>query len=132
MLGLLDSSSASSAFYAFVALVSLVAYIVGIVMLIIKGYSYSMIYFILYDNPTLTGKEIVEKSATIMKNNKWRYFCLNLSFIGWAILAGFTFGIGMLWLIPYIQIANVHFYEDLKNNSEKPESEDNSNVITEN
>lgn len=129
---LLDSSSASSAFYAFVALVSLVAYIVGIVMLIIKGYSYSMIYFILYDNPTLTGKEIVEKSATIMKNNKWRYFCLNLSFIGWAILAGFTFGIGMLWLVPYIQIANVHFYEDLKNNSEKPESEDNSNVITEN
>lgn len=116
--------------------VAFVAYIVGIVMLIIKGFSYAMNYFILCDNPTLTGKEIVEKSAVIMKNNKWRFFCLSLSFIGWAFLAGLTFGIGMLWLSPYMQVSVVHFYEDLlgKTSNDKKEevrNEEDGNAITE-
>lgn len=95
-----------------------------------------MNYFILCDNPTLTGKEIVEKSAVIMKNNKWRFFCLSLSFIGWAFLAGLTFGIGMLWLSPYMQVSVVHFYEDLlgKTSNDKKEevrNEEDGNAITE-
>ena len=46
-----------------------------------------------------------------MKGKKGDYFVLMLSFIGWAILACFTFGIGMLWLYPYIQVSLVSFYE---------------------
>lgn len=134
----LGASASGSGLLVFVAFV---AYIVAIVMLVIKGFAYAMSYFILYDNPTLAGKEIVEKSAVIMQNNKWRYFCLNLSFIGWVFLAGFTFGIGMLWLLPYIQVAAIHFYEDLlgKISDEKKEEttvedkkdEDDGNAITE-
>lgn len=116
--------------------VAFIAYIVGIIMLIIKGFSYAMTYFILYDNPTLAGKEIVEKSAVIMKNNKWRFFCLSLSFIGWAFLAGLTFGIGMLWLSPYIQVSIVHFYENLlgktsNDKKEEPKNEEDGNAIIE-
>jgi len=50
----------------------------------------------------------------LMNGNKWAAFVLDLSFIGWAILCCFTFGIGYLWLIPYIQLAQCEFYEDLK------------------
>jgi len=39
---------------------------------------------------------------------------LDLSFIGWAILCLFTFGIGFLFLQPYVQSAHAAFYEDLK------------------
>ena len=39
---------------------------------------------------------------------------LSLSFIGWDILDSFTFGIGYLWLIPYIYTAYAAFYETLK------------------
>ena len=48
-----------------------------------------------------------------MNGNRWRLFCLELSFIGWMILASFTFGIGMLWLVPYMAIAQIVFYEVL-------------------
>lgn len=104
-----------SAFSGFLGFLAIIVYFVAIVMLVIKGFSYSVVYFILYDEPNLSAKEIVEKSASLMENNKMRFFCLNLSFIGWAILSVFTFGIGMFFLAPYIQIADIHFYEDLTN-----------------
>jgi uncharacterized membrane protein len=43
-----------------------------------------------------------------------KLFLLDLSFIGWAILSLFTFGIGFFFLQPYVQIAHAAFYEDLK------------------
>lgn len=43
-----------------------------------------------------------------------KLFLLDLSFIGWAILCIFTFGIGLLFLKPYMQVAHAAFYEDLK------------------
>ena len=39
---------------------------------------------------------------------------LDLSFIGWAILSLFTFGIGFFVLQPYMQVSHAAFYEDLK------------------
>lgn len=70
--------------------------------------------FIAYDNPEMTGKEAVEKSAKLMNGNRGRYVLLMLSFMGWLILCIFTLGIGYLWLLSYIQVATVCFYEELK------------------
>lgn len=88
-------------------------YVVGIVWTIVKTYAYVLTSYILNDEPTLKSVEIVRKSAQLMKGNKWRFFCLNFSFIGWSILAGFTLGIGLLWLNPYMQISALKFYEEL-------------------
>jgi len=60
-----------------------------------------------------------------MKGNRGKYFSLEFSFIGWAILAAFTFGIGMLWLMPYMQIAAIYLYEHLVN----PKAENVEEVI---
>lgn len=57
-------------------------------------------------------------SIKMMKGNKWRYFVLYLSFIGWAILSTLTFGIGFLWLIPYVSLTFTNFYKDISNNFE--------------
>ena len=67
----------------------------------------------MYDNPSMSGKEAVEKSAELMKGNVGALLCLDLSFIGWAILAIATLGIGFLWLIPYIQVSEINFYKNL-------------------
>ena len=50
-----------------------------------------------------------------MSNNKWRLFCLQLSFIGWYILAALTAGIGGIFLAPYTKAAYTAFYLDLMN-----------------
>ncbi|MFQ9503415.1 MAG: DUF975 family protein [Alistipes indistinctus] len=81
---------------------------------IIKAYSYSMTFYILRENPEMTAGDAITASQKMMDGHKMDLFLLSLSFIGWAILASITFGIGYLWLIPYIYTAYAAFYETLK------------------
>lgn len=80
---------------------------------IIASYSYAMTGYILVDHPELTASEAIERSKEMMSGNRFRLFCLHLSFIGWAILCAFTMGIGNLWLNPYKQAATAAFYREV-------------------
>lgn len=80
----------------------------------IKNYSYIMTPFVLLDQPELKFDAAIERSMQLMKGYKWKFFCLQLSFIGWVLLSMLTLGIGFLFLIPYMQTAAAFFYEDLK------------------
>ena len=81
---------------------------------IIKSFSYSMTPFILDEFPELSPSETIHRSRMMMKGHKFDLFWLYLSFIGWGILCLFTFGIGFLWLVPYMQTAEAAFYEEVK------------------
>lgn len=85
---------------------------------IIKGYAYSQSYFIYYDIVTETGEKpkilnTITASRKLMDGYKGNLFWLDLSFIGWHILAIATVGIGYLWLNPYITATKAAFYEQL-------------------
>ena len=80
---------------------------------IIASYSYAMTGYILADHPELTASEAIERSKEMMSGNRFRLFCLHFSFVGWAILCAFTFGIGNLWLTPYRQAAVAAFYREV-------------------
>ncbi len=81
---------------------------------IIASYSYSMMHFVMAENPDMGANEAIRESKRLMKGNKWRFFCLQLSFIGWELLAiFFTAGIGLLWVVPYQQAAYAAFYRDI-------------------
>ena len=58
--------------------------------------------------------DAIRKSNAMMKGHKFDLFYLELSFIGWGILCLFTFGLGFIWLIPYMYTTIAAFYEDLK------------------
>ncbi len=79
----------------------------------VAGYSYYMTDYILAEHPELTAREAIRRSKEMMKGHRGRLFCLQLSFIGWDILAVLTLGIGNLWLTPYRQAAEAAFYLDL-------------------
>ena len=81
---------------------------------IIAAFSYSMTFYILADDTSISPMDAIDKSKAMMKGNKWKYFLLNLRFLGWALLCLLTFGIGFLWLIPYIQVSIAKFYDDIK------------------
>lgn len=81
---------------------------------IIAAYKYAMIYFVMAEHPEFTAKEALSESARIMKGNKWRYFCLWVSFIGWDMLAVLTFGLGLYFVVPYQQAASATFYRNAK------------------
>ncbi len=69
---------------------------------IVKGYEYSMIAYILAENPGISRQRAFEISREMMRGEKWNAFVLDLSFIGWNLLSAITFGIvGLLYSRPY-------------------------------
>ena len=82
---------------------------------LVKTYSYAMAYYIAQDEPNdYTANDCITKSREMMDGHKWQLFCLDLSFIGWYILGALCFGIGVLFVIPYHEMARANFYEALK------------------
>ena len=102
----------------FIALWSLLFLIPGIV----KSYSYAMTMYILNDHPEMSASEAITESRKMMNGHKGELFVLHLSFLGWGILSSFTFGILLLYVMPYMQATSAAFYEKLK---EMPVIEDN-------
>ena len=110
---------------------------------IIKTYSYAMTPYILAENLGMTATEAITESRRIMDGNKWRLFCLSISFIGWALLCAapalialgilisisirtvsflpilwiiplsIPLSIGSLFLNPYQEAAWAAFYRDI-------------------
>lgn len=80
---------------------------------VIMALAYTFVSFIVIDSKT-EGKDSLTKSREMMKGYKWDYFVFILSFIGWFILAPFTLFILFIWLLPYMMIAEVLYYEELK------------------
>lgn len=93
----------------FIFLWSMLFFIPGI----IASFAYSQTFFILASDSEISGSDALKKSKQIMKGNKFKYFCLNLRFTGWLILAMMTFGIGLLWLSPYMTVSRAKFYNDI-------------------
>ena len=81
---------------------------------IMKAFSYALTPYIVMDEPELTARQAITRSCEIMEGRRWKLFCLYLSFIGWGILSLLTFGIGFLWLAPYMNASIAAFYEDAR------------------
>ncbi len=91
----------------FVFLWSLLFVIPGI----IKSYEYLMVPYILAENPGMDRKEAFLISKRMMMGQKWDTFVLDLSFIGWRLLEGITFGIvGIFYVEPYYQATFSELY----------------------
>lgn len=94
----------------FVFLWSLLLVIPGIV----ASYSYTMAPFIQSEHPEYGASECIKCSKEMMRGHRWELFCLELSFIGWRILAIFTLGIGALFINAYSSAARAAFYQQLQ------------------
>ena len=94
----------------------------GFLLFIIPGirlsFAYSMVNFVLAENPDMKAREALRESKRIMKRHKWKFFCLECSFILPIILCAFTLGIGFIWLIPYMNASYAAFYRNAKNEAD--------------
>ena len=81
---------------------------------IIMSFAYAMVPYILIDRPDLSISQAVRESRLMMRGHKWDLFILSLSFLGWILLSIITFGLGFLFLLPYMQGAIASFYESIK------------------
>lgn len=97
---------------------------------IIASYRYSMVPFILADNPDMSAGDAIDVSKTIMHGNKWRLFCLNFSFFGWDVLCALTFGILSIWISPYKHAALAAFYRSIVPAPVEEQNEETTGEIT--
>ena len=93
----------------YIALWSLLFVIPGIV----KQYAYAMTPFIMAENPDMTANEAITASRELMDGHKGELFTLDLTFIGWDLLAALTLNLGHLALNPYKNAAYAAFYKDI-------------------
>lgn len=114
--------NAGKAFPAYVLMTVITALwtLLFIVPGIIAALRYSLVFYVLADNPKMRPLDALRRSKQLMVGHKWRLFVLQLSFIGWILLCIPTLGIGMLWVAPYMAVTTAHFYEELNNQDAQP------------
>lgn len=95
----------------FITLWSLLFIVPGI----IAAYRYRIALYLLLDHPEMSAMDCIRESKRIMSGNKGQLFVLDLSFIGWWILAGIPI-VGLfvrVWVVPYTQMTYALYYTTL-------------------
>ncbi len=104
--------------------------IIGAIVMLPFVLQYIIYDIIAVDRPDLSAAEVAKESVKLMKGNRIKYIGLILSFAGWWILSIITCGIGFIFLMPYMQVSRISFYESIKeeNGTELIKSEE-ENVV---
>ncbi|MCI9005335.1 MAG: DUF975 family protein [Lachnospiraceae bacterium] len=102
-------------------IISLVLYLAGIIVLVAVVLRYSLVFLLLADDSQMNAMEAFRESARRMEGNKGRLLYIYLSFLGWGVLGMLSCGIGMLWIIPYMNQVTVNFYHDVAAEPEQDE-----------
>ncbi len=86
---------------------------VGELLYFLIGLFFEPIYYMLVDMPSLSVSKALKMSIWLMKGSKVRLLGLYLSFLPLQFVSLLTFGIGNLWVTPYMNTAYAFFYNDL-------------------
>ncbi len=92
-------------------------YLLLIIPGIVKWYSYSMVPYILADNPNIGARRAIRLSNNMTYGHKFDMFVLDLSFIGWYLLGLLALVVGMLFVLPYKNATKAELYLVLRRNA---------------
>lgn len=85
---------------------------------IVKAYSYAMTPYILAKYPNVPAKEALKLSMRIMNGRKMDLFVVDLSFLGWHLLSGLTFGLlEIFYVTPYTSLTKAGCFDEYLNDA---------------
>jgi uncharacterized membrane protein len=93
---------------------ALILSIIGCILTLWVSVTFGLVYFVLIDGEELSVKEAVKTTLAFIKGHKKRFLYLQFSFIGMYLLSLISFGIGILWVQPYVMQTTTLFYLDIK------------------
>lgn len=79
---------------------------------IIAAYRYRFAIYNILTDSSLSASQAIRLSCEQTFGMKGRLFVLDLSFIGWSILSGLTVGILDIWLMPYMALCDLAYFEE--------------------
>ena len=97
-----------------VALASALLFVPGIIL----SYAYAMARRLQMDHPDWSPVRCMRESRYMMRGHKWDLFVLQLSFLGWLILATIP-GVSV-FVKPYVALTETVFYENLRAAAPQP------------
>lgn len=97
-----------------VALASALLFVPGVIL----SYAYAMARRLQMDHPDWSPVRCMRESRYMMRGHKWDFFVLQLSFLGWFILATIP-GVSV-FVKPYVSLAETVFYENLRAAAPQP------------
>lgn len=78
---------------------------------IVAAYRYRFALYNLLENPELSASQAIALSKVQTYGMKMELFVCDLSFLGWNIVSLFTLSLLNIWLIPYMMLTNLEYYE---------------------
>ena len=96
-----------------VALYTLLWTLLFIIPGIIKGYSYSLVPYILAEDDTISITEAIALSQRLTEGYKWELFVMDWSFILWDLATSLTIGLVGFYAIPYKKATWTRYYLQL-------------------
>lgn len=79
---------------------------------IIAVYRYRFAYYNILTDGSLSAGDAIRLSCQQTNGMKVELFVLDLSFLGWEILAALSFGLLNIWLMPYITLCDLAYFEE--------------------
>lgn len=107
--------------------------VIGMVIAVIIHLSLYFVYYLILDYPDATIKELLQYCADMMNGHRIKLFYLYASFLPMYALGILSFGIGLLFVEPYVNVTVAQFYLDvffIEASGDEEQSEDN--VVSEN
>ena len=112
----------SGAFFLFSMIYTVVVCVVS-VWASVKMRRYDGAYICLIDTPDASVWKATGACVKIFKNHNWELMVFDLSFLLWNCLTAITFGVVGLYVIPYQEIAFVHYFDALCGRTPEPAEE---------
>ena len=78
---------------------------------IIASYRYRFAYYNILSDDSLSAGDAIRLSCQQTQGMKGELFILDLSFIGWSILASLTMGLLNIWVTPYRTLCDLAYFE---------------------
>ncbi|MCI8454337.1 MAG: DUF975 family protein [Lachnospiraceae bacterium] len=78
------------------------------------AYCYHLVPYILSEAPGLRAMEVLRLSKKMMRGHKFRTFLLEFSFLGWLLLGMLCCGVGVLFVLPYVDATMAELYAELR------------------
>ncbi|MDR1569565.1 MAG: DUF975 family protein [Oscillospiraceae bacterium] len=80
-----------------------------------RSIAYLFTPYIVAENPRISGGEAVARSINTTRGRRLElFFALDISFIGWALLTAVTFGLAIIYTLPYQMLTECAYYTTLR------------------
>ena len=92
---------------------TLASLLITIALRVVFAFPFSQALMLYIDHQEYSAAQCLMKSRELMRGQIIRYLKLELSFAGYLALSVLSLGVGLIWVIPYVNVSRANFYMDL-------------------